>query len=197
MRKQIIVILSLIAFLSNTLIVEGASNEIPDYITTVAKSFNLDKTLLYAICTIESKCNPRAINRNDGTPSQKALGLKIKSYGLFQLQVDTAKVVGFVDKETVEVITKKHYVIKRHGKLIDKEKIITKIKVIDHTLDLLDPHQNTWLAASYIAHLYERYHNTNKVISAYNAGHFTHANNDYVLKVLKQYAIYKIDKKLK
>lgn len=62
--------------------------------------------------------------------------------------------------------------------------------------DLLVPGVNAYYAAKLLHILYSKYGpNTPKVLSAYNAGHYTKANKDYVSKVLNFYSRIKIDKR--
>jgi soluble lytic murein transglycosylase-like protein len=58
------------------------------------------------------------------------------------------------------------------------------------------PDINTWYAAKLLRELYDKYDTTPEVISAYNAGRPIGANKAYVTKVLRAYAVYKLDKKL-
>ena len=160
---------------------ESDTNVTPFYIFNAASNFGIDQTLMYAICTVESRCRSRVINHDDARKAEKDRGIVKKSFGLFQLQIDTAKFLGFKRYTEVSVV-----VTKRH-----KTKIV--IKKIDHILDLLKPEINAWYAAKLLNHLYKRYHNTPKVISAFNAGHAITSNKDYVLKVLKAYSRLKID----
>lgn len=63
--------------------------------------------------------------------------------------------------------------------------------------ELMKPEINSWYAAKLLRSLYDRYdENTVKAVSGYNAGRYTKANKDYVNKVLKNYARFKIDRKL-
>ena len=121
--------------------------------------YGIDPVLLYAISRVESNHNPKAVNHDDGNSHDKRHGVVKKSYGLFQIQVDTAKQYGFSSY---------------------------------HKL-LLDPKVNTLFACLHLNHLYKRYRNTEKVLSAYNAGHYTSKNKSYVDKVTKYYILYKID----
>lgn len=156
---------------------------IPFYILNAASEYNIDADLMYAICKVESKCHTLAVNRDDGTPEEKAAGIKIKSYGLFQIKVSTAESVGFVSQT---IVTTKTFKRKRE---------ITTIKVVDNSRDLFNPVTNSVFAAKLLEKLYKKYHNTEKVISAYNAGHAIHGNKEYVYKVLKSYAELKIDRR--
>ena len=138
---------------------------------------------MYAICLTESKCNARAVNKDDGTPKEKAAGIKVKSYGLFQIKAATASTLGFVVKETVTIT-------KKRGKHMVK---VTKI--IDHSDELFKADVNAIYAAKLLHKLYKKYGTTERVISAYNAGHPIESNGDYVLKVLKNYVKLTIDKR--
>jgi soluble lytic murein transglycosylase-like protein len=75
--------------------VESSTSRVPYYIYNAATAFNIDVGILYAICKVESKCRPTAINHNDGTSAQKEAGVVIKSYGIFQIKMATAKALGF------------------------------------------------------------------------------------------------------
>jgi len=156
---------------------------VPFYIYNAASQHHLDSSLMYAFCKVESQCKAHAINRNDGTPEQKAAGLKIVSYGLFQIQASTAEDLGFVRYTSTKITVKR-------GK-----KFVTKTKSIDHIKELLNPEINAWYAAKYIKSLYAKYHSTPKVISAYNAGHPVKSNKDYVLKVMSAYISLQLDGK--
>lgn len=157
----------------------------PYYIYNAASEFKIDDALMLALCTIESRCRPHAVNHDDAREEEKQKGVVKKSFGLFQIQVETAEFLGFERFTFVKVNVKKH----------NKFKVITK--KIDHVKDLLDPEINSWYAAKYLNHLYRRYHKTVRVISAYNAGHPVKGNQKYVFKVLKLYAKIKIDNKRK
>lgn len=161
------------------------TGNIPVYLYNAANAFSLPVELLYAICKVESNCNPKAVNRNDGTAAEKSAGIRIKSYGLFQIKVTTAESLGFKSKTTdvVEFVTKSG----RH---------LTCTKKIDHSKDLMNPTINAWYAAKLIRKLYNKYYNTRKVLSAYNAGHATHHNKNYVEKVYDKYINQTIDDKM-
>lgn len=129
-------------------------------IYAAATHFKINPVLMRAICQVESRCKPNAVNHDDGTARQKAAGVVSKSHGLFQIKMSTANWLGF--KGTVR--------------------------------QLQQPEINAWYAAKYLSRLYSRYHHIDKVISAYNAGSYTTKNQPYVNKVLKQYAIYTLDR---
>lgn len=89
-------VLALILMVSMILVPrEGSSSSVPQYMINASKEFDIDIALMYAICAQESKCNPKAINRNDGNESQKASGKVIHSLGLFQIQLPTARHLGY------------------------------------------------------------------------------------------------------
>lgn len=162
MKYVSVTIICLYTLFGNALTVDGSTTAVPYYIKVAAKEFNLDVALLYAICTKESKCRINAINLDDARKALKLQGKKEASTGLFQIKLNTAKMLGF--KGTVK--------------------------------DLMKPKVNTWYAAKYLRHLYNRYGSTTKAISAYNAGRFINANKKYVDDVLKNYAYYKLDRGL-
>ena len=179
--KTLIVLLSLISPITAAVAQESTPSGIPYYILNAASTHNVDVNLMMAMCMTESRCNPNAVNKNDGTPEQKAKHIKIGSYGLFQIQLSTAETLGFETTYTVAVPKKKH------GKIVMVEKEVSNYK------ELLKPEVNAMYAAKLLHKLYQRYHDTAKVISAYNAGHATQGNEEYVLKVLKAYAKFTID----
>lgn len=161
----------------------GMKTTVPFYMYNAASEFNLDVALLYAICQKESNCRSRAINHDDGTKAQKAAGIIDKSYGLFQIKESTAVGLGF---EPEKVVTTKVY---KDGKM----KVVTR--TVNHRKDLLKPEVNAWYAAKLIRHLYDRYKDTSRVISAYNAGRPIKGNKAYVNVVLANFAKYKLDKR--
>jgi soluble lytic murein transglycosylase-like protein len=184
--KTIIVLSTLISLLTVTSnATEETPSRVPHYVREAAVAFKIDANLMYAICTVESNCRSRAINRSDSNKAQRDAGIVDKAYGLFQIKKDTAIGLGFVAEEQVTVS------VVKHGKLRKVKKTISHIK------DLLKPDVNSYYAAKLLHQLYKRYHDTPKVVSAYNAGHSTHHNKEYVLKVLKVYSRLQIDKKLK
>lgn len=181
--KRILILSGLIILLVRPLTAETQTSTVPFFMYNAASSFNLDVALLFAVCDVESRCQSKAMNVDDGTAEHKALGHKIKSYGLFQIQRATAVALGFKDKEIIEVK------IKRHGKTV-----IIK-KTVWHTDDLLKPEVNAWYAAKLLRNLYNKYKVTVAVVSAYNAGKPITGNKKYVDKVLRAYVKYKIDKR--
>lgn len=54
---------------------------------------------------------------------------------------------------------------------------------------------NAYYAAKLLRHLYNKYDDTVKVVSAYNAGKYVTFNEKYVNNVLRNYVRYKIDKR--
>lgn len=145
----------------NASIGSAHTDTIPFYMYSAATTFHVDVALLYAICAQESKCKATALNKNDGNLAQKAAGKVVHSLGMYQIQLGTARALGFKGKYK----------------------------------DLMKPEVNTYYAAKLLAHLYDKYHDTVKVISAYNAGHYTKHNVNYVHQVVKNYIRYKIDKR--
>lgn len=164
--------------------VDKVPSRIPYYILNTASEFGLDAKLVYSICLVESNCNTKAINKNDGNAEEKAKGKKIKSYGLFQIRRDTAESLGFVSVETITII-------KKRGKHIMKTH-----KTINHLKELLNPETNTYYACKLLKILYKKFHSSDKVISAYNAGHPISGNSEYVFRVMRNYLKLSIDKKL-
>lgn len=164
MKYVIKLVIALLVLISSLfpLNVESSTTMIPYYMFNAATQFEVDIALLYAFCSVESKCRSKAINRNDATKKAKEAGIIEHSHGLFQIKLATAKMLGFKGKAK----------------------------------DLMQPDINTYYAAKLIRRLYDKYGDTVKVISAYNAGRPIKSNKDYVHKVLSAYARYKIDKKI-
>ena len=54
-----------------------------------ALTYNVPFTILYNMCKVESRFNPKAFNKKDGRSS---------SYGLFQIKMGTARSFGFIGK---------------------------------------------------------------------------------------------------
>ncbi len=156
MRKLLILTLILFSYSNQVL---SAQPSIPAYIKVYAGIYALDPVLLYAIARVESNHKATAMNRNDGNERDKRHGIIKKSYGLFQIQLSTARQYGFSADPKL----------------------------------LLNPQVNSLFAARHLNRLYKRYRDTAQVLSAYNAGHFTHKNKSYVDKVIKYYILYKID----
>ena len=181
--KTLIVLLALMSPLTVAQAQDLTPSKVPYYILNAASTHNIDVNLMMALCMTESRCNPKAVNKNDGTPEQKAKHIRIRSYGLFQIQLATAETVGF--ESTYDVASFKV----KHGKKVQV------IKKVDNSAELLKPEVNAMYAAKLLSKLYKKYHDTAKVISAYNAGHATEGNEDYVLKVLKAYAKFTIDRR--
>lgn len=76
-------------------IVEGYSSTVPHYFITASKRFHIDVDLLYALCSVESRCRISAINKDDATKEKKARGVVEHSVGLFQMKLATARGLGF------------------------------------------------------------------------------------------------------
>ncbi len=181
MRNTIILLIISALSINATQAVDHTPSRIPFYILNAATAYKIDVNLMYAICLTESKCNARAVNRDDGTPEEKAAGIKVKSYGLFQIKSATAQTLGFIaTKQITSVKYRKH------------KEIIT-IKTVDISDELLKPEVNSLYAAKLLHKLYKKYRSTDKVLSAFNAGHPISSNSEYVLKVLKNYAKLTID----
>lgn len=156
---------------------------VPEYMYNAANAFKIDIALLYAICKVESNCKPKSHNKQDSNHAQKRRGLTTGSYGMFQIKLATAKSLGFVVKESrTEIFFKNH-------------KQVKTTKIINHADELFNPEVNTWYAAKLLRHLFNKYHDTAKTVSAYNAGRYITTNTRYVNKVLNNYANYKMDKR--
>lgn len=91
-----------------------AHNRTPYYVTNAANTFNVDSDLLMALCDVESHCNPYVVSYNDGTKKQKLLGIKVKSIGMFQIQLATARLLGFTGtaKELMKPAINSYYAAK-------------------------------------------------------------------------------------
>ena len=67
----------------------------PYYIQEAAGAFRLSPALLVALCTQESRCRAKVINRHDGILQPNGKRKYNPSYGLFQLKIETAKALGY------------------------------------------------------------------------------------------------------
>ena len=74
------------------------ASDITEIIKKTEKKYNIFPGLIQAMVDVESNGRPHVINHNDGNSDQKAKGLKVKSYGLMQIQVAAARDVGFTGK---------------------------------------------------------------------------------------------------
>lgn len=158
--KYVIVVLLAISVLLTPKDSVSNTDTTPYFILTAAHRFDVDPDLMLAICRVESKCRQSAFNYDDGNRKDK-LGHKIvSSHGLFQMQLGTARHLGFKGSRK----------------------------------DLMRPDVNTYYAAKLLRHLDNRYGDMIKVISAYNAGHYTKHNKMYVHKVMKWYINYKMSR---
>lgn len=68
---------------------------VPYYIAQAARAFKLNPALLMALCTQESRCNPKAYNKFDSIMDEAGVRHKNPSYGLFQIKRGTAKGLGY------------------------------------------------------------------------------------------------------
>jgi soluble lytic murein transglycosylase-like protein len=92
-------IVLLILFLSTTADSRYTGLRVPFYIKDAAHYFTIDPILMYAICSVESNCNSRVRNVNDGTEAQRFVGIISGSYALFQLKLATVRSLGFKGTE--------------------------------------------------------------------------------------------------
>lgn len=101
---------------------DSSTDTIPYYMFKASKAFNVDIDLLYAFCRVESKCKSDAINRDDGNKGAKASGKHVHSHGLFQIQLGTAKHLGFngTYKELMKPEINTWYAAKLIRQLIDR-----------------------------------------------------------------------------
>jgi soluble lytic murein transglycosylase-like protein len=99
----------------------GVTN-IDKYISNVEKHYNLPTGIISAIIKVESGGKILAINHNDGTSAQKSKGMIVKSLGLMQIQLATAKHMGFKGnyKELLNPIVNIEYGGKYLRWLLDK-----------------------------------------------------------------------------
>lgn len=109
---------------------------------TAALVNKVPENLFHALILVESNYNPNAINTT----------APVKSYGLTQLTVATAK----------------------HRCRLKKK-------------DIMDPKKNLFCGAKVLAYQLKRYQgDTDKALSAYNAGTYTRNNFEYVMRVKSQ-----------
>lgn len=108
---------------------DSSTDTIPYYMFEASNTFKVDIGLLYAFCRVESLCKSKAYNKDDGNKQDKAKGLKIASHGLFQLQLGTAKALGFKGKrkDLMKPEINTYYAAKYIRHLIDKYTDIDKV----------------------------------------------------------------------
>jgi soluble lytic murein transglycosylase-like protein len=130
-NKSVTIALILIGSLIGSLFpasVESSTDMIPYYMFNAATQFNIDVALLYAFCTVESRCRAKALNKNDGTKKARAAGIIEHSHGLFQIKLATARVLGFKGsvKELMKPEINTFYAAKLIRKLHNKHGDILK-----------------------------------------------------------------------
>lgn len=96
--KKLILLISLIVEFTSLAVLHSSTDSIPYYLANAASAHNLDVTLLYAICDVESRCKTDAVNRDDAQKAKKRLGIKEHSLGMFQIKLATARALGFKGK---------------------------------------------------------------------------------------------------
>lgn len=129
-------------------------NNIALVIYMAATSYQVDPTVLYSLCNVESNLNPAAVNKHDGGPGQHSLGL-------CQVKYTTARLMGMpADRNCVN----SHKL--RRCSLMQPE--INATYAAAYLRYQLDRYRG----------------NIRKAISAYNAGTYTRRNSKYVRKVL-------------
>lgn len=129
--KHLIILILLIAVWSKPVHSESPAQIVPFYMFNASATFGVDLALLYAICSVESRCRPNAINKDDANKAGKALGVKEYSYGLFQIKHATARMLGFKGKPhklldpTINAFYAAKLLNKLYGKYKHTEKVIS------------------------------------------------------------------------
>lgn len=133
--------------------------------------YELPEGLLLALAHVESNGNANAINKDDGNKLHKEQGLKIKSYGLLQIQLATARMIQRLMAKQQKFIINKHNTIKSN--------------------DLMKAEINIEYGAFYLKWLLQTYNdNVARSLSCFNAGTASYFcknnkyNGDYVGKIL-------------
>jgi soluble lytic murein transglycosylase-like protein len=124
---------------------------LPTLIRAAEMKYELPEHILEAMVLVESNGNLKAINKDDGTTAHKSRGIKIRSYGLLQMQLDSAKVVQILKA-------------KDDGITLTKRDIIT-------AKQLMIPEINLDYGAAYLKWLLKTHNNDIAwALSCYNAG---------------------------
>lgn len=125
---------------------------VPNMIKAAEMKYDLPSRVLQALIQVESAGNYAAMNHDDGNKSTKRKGLRVKSFGLVQIQLETAR---FMQKEKA----------KSTGEIITKKNQIT-------TSQLIRPEINIEYGAMYIKWLLSTHDNDiSWALTCYNSGH--------------------------
>ncbi len=90
----------MLLLLASLLIPTSLASEKPRTISALARmaeaKYDLPTGILSAIIKVESCGQVNALNEDDGTRAQRAVGLRVASHGLMQIQMATARHVKFL-----------------------------------------------------------------------------------------------------
>lgn len=124
---------------------------LPNLIKAAEVKYALPEGLLAAMIQVESNGNHKAINKDDGNSVHKQQGLKIKSYGLMQMQLASARLVQRIKA-------------KKEGLILKKKDLITPAQ-------LMTAEVNIDYGAAYIKWILENHkNNVAWSITCWNAG---------------------------
>lgn len=191
MLKQVITSTTILTCLiySNVARSQDLNLDISHLIIASEIKYDLPRGLLEAIVRTESSGNHKATNHNDGNSAQKSAGLQIKSYGLMQLQLDTAHLVQ-------RIKAGKNVVFLKKGQKLPKTTKAIEYYVDGH--DLLNPEINIDYGAAYLAWLLKNSKNDVALaLTCWNVGPNSKIckgkryYGEYVGKVLNNFVIVK------
>lgn len=150
---------------------ENMEIPLPSLIKASEIKYELPEGLLNAMISVESNGNHKAVNKNDGNSAQRGKGLKIRSYGLMQMQLDAARLV-------------QRLKAKRDGLRLKKKDLVTPRQ-------LMKPEVNVDYGAAYVKWLLDTHNgNVSLALTCFNSGPNSnlcktkHYYGEYVGKVL-------------
>lgn len=108
---------------------DSSTETIPYYMFRASQQFDVEVPLLYAFCHVESRCKQNALNKDDGRRESRAKGVKTHSHGLFQIQLPTARGLGFkgAKKDLMKPDVNTWYAAKLIRQLMDKYEDLPKV----------------------------------------------------------------------
>lgn len=184
MNKLILVLLASIATPLSLGHTEDSALKVllPNMIKSAEVKYDLPESLLAALIQVESGGKISVINKDDGNSLARANGVKIKSHGLVQIQLGTARLI---QQERA----------KANGLIINKKDIIT-------SRELLNADTNIEYGAMYLKWLLVKHDNDiSWALTCYNGGHNSRMclnkvyYGKYVGKILNAWISIKASKK--
>lgn len=156
MKRLILIILAVLLIPSKegTCKDNGLSLFIPNMIKAAEMKYDIPRGLLKALIQVESNGRYLAMNHDDGNKQAKEQGTKIKSHGLVQMQIGTAKLIQLEKAKTI-------------GRVIAKKDTIT-------VKELMNPETNIEYGAMYLKWLLNNHDNdVSWALTCYNSGPYS------------------------